>query len=262
MDKSFHSSLQIREVFHLEFLRRFSAKVKGKNYAVKGGVNLRFFFGSVRYSEDMDIDISGISTACLRDTVLDILKSRLFRDSLRSFGIGNITAPDMAKAKQTETTQRFKTHLLTASGEDLFTKIEFSRRGFFGAAVMETASPVLLRNYKIPPFFVSHYPAVPAAAQKIKALASRKEAQARDIFDLFMLIGRVDAGEIKQLKLTQNILQEAYERIFAVNFAIFRDTVVSYLSDEDRGIYGNEDRWQDLQLKAAEFINSVAAKIK
>ena len=61
-----YNSLQLREVFHLEFLRWLGRSVKSEAYAVKGGVNLRLFFRSFRYSEDMpngedkDINNSGV----------------------------------------------------------------------------------------------------------------------------------------------------------------------------------------------------------
>ena len=45
------------ELFHLLFLRLFSAQIEPDFYAIKGGCNLRFFFESVRYSEDLDIDV-------------------------------------------------------------------------------------------------------------------------------------------------------------------------------------------------------------
>jgi hypothetical protein len=55
-------SLQQREVFHLEFLRWFGRKLDYRYYALKGGVNMRLFFGSMRYSEDMDLDLAGKPT--------------------------------------------------------------------------------------------------------------------------------------------------------------------------------------------------------
>jgi len=48
-----YNSLQQREIFHLEFLRWFGRKADPKHYALKGGVNMRFFFGSIRYSEEI-----------------------------------------------------------------------------------------------------------------------------------------------------------------------------------------------------------------
>ena len=46
------------ELFHLVFIDLLGRKVDKKHYALKGGCNLRFFFKSFRYSEDMDVDVS------------------------------------------------------------------------------------------------------------------------------------------------------------------------------------------------------------
>ena len=140
MNTKIYTILQTRELFHLEFLRWFGRKLEAKRYCLKGGVNLRFFFNSVRYSEDMDLDIQRVGVEKTTKTVMDILSTRGFSDGLKSFGIEKVVPPDITKAKQTETTQRFKIHLLTQNGEDLFTKIEFSRRGFKGSAVIEAVS--------------------------------------------------------------------------------------------------------------------------
>ena len=123
MNKPLCNPLQMREIFHLEFLRWFGRKLEADHYVLKGGVNLRLFFKSIRYSEDMDIDIAGARVEKVQKTVMEILAVRGFTDSLKSFGIERIVAPDLTKAKQTETTQRFKIRLLTAGGEDLFTKV-------------------------------------------------------------------------------------------------------------------------------------------
>ncbi|MCK5160066.1 MAG: nucleotidyl transferase AbiEii/AbiGii toxin family protein, partial [Candidatus Aureabacteria bacterium] len=123
MNKEIYSILQVRELFHLEFLRWLSRKIKSEFYALKGGTNLRFFFKSFRYSEDMDLDVNTIPVEKLKDIVMEILNARSFIDNLRTLNIVQIIPPNIAKAKQTQTTQRFKIHLITCSGEDLFTKV-------------------------------------------------------------------------------------------------------------------------------------------
>ena len=259
MENVNYSDLQLRELFHIEFLRWLGRKLKPENYAVKGGVNLRFFFKNLRYSEDMDLDVVGIEIGKLKETVMEILRARSFREGFYAFGIKDIIPPDIRVAKQTRTTQRFKVHLITAAGEDLFTKIEFSRRGFFGNVIAEAVPADILRNYRLSPLIAAHYDSQSAVAQKINALASRAAVQARDIFDLHVLSSQVDANAFKGLKLlTPLILSKASERIFEVGFAMFRDTVVSYLSAEDQGAYGNASYWEEIKLRAANFIEELA----
>ena len=196
-----YNSLQQREIFHLEFLRWFGHKVDIKHYALKGGVNMRFFFGSIRYSEDMDLDILKIRVDIIQDIVLKILNARVFIDNLRPYGTQSISIPDMEKAKQTETTQRFKIHIITFTGEDLFIKIEFSRRGLKDGIVVNAIPDSILRTYKLTPVIVPHYNAASSIIQKIDALASRPAVQARDIFDLYILSPKITSSEINKLKI-------------------------------------------------------------
>src|SRR3989338_3286775 len=227
MEKEIYTSLQIREVFHLEFLRWFGRKLASDNYCLKGGVNLLFFFKSIRYSEDMDIDIIGARVDKVKKTVMDILSVRGFSDRPKSFGIEKVVPPDITKAKQTETAQRFKIHLLTSGGEDLFTKIEFSRRGMKGVAVVEPVLAQVLRLYKMAPLLVPHYEAGSAVMQKIQALAQRTVLQARDIFDLFLLLSsQYDGTAAWGGQVSKAVLKTAHDNIFLVGFSQFRDTVV------------------------------------
>jgi hypothetical protein len=250
-----YNSLQQREVFHLEFLRWFSRKVDFRHYALKGGVNMRFFFGSTRYSEDMDLDLTEVRVDIIQDIVLQIFKSQNFVDNLRPYGIQSISVPDMAKAKQTETTQRFKIHLITFAGEDLFTKVEFSRRGLKEGIVPSSVLDSVLRTYKLMPIIVPHYNAVAAALQKISALALRPAVQARDIFDLYILSTKITDYEINNLKAPKKEkLERAYENLFSVTFEQFRDSVVSFLAPDEQASYSSSLFWDEIKLKVANLL--------
>jgi len=257
MEIPVYSDLQLREVFHLEFLRWLGRKIKAEYYCLKGGVNLRLFFKSIRYSEDMDLDAGQIKVSALKDAVMEILKGQLFQDSLKPFGIQRIIPPNITKAKQTETTQRFKVHLISYTGEDLFTKIEFSRRGFKGNVVIQPVSDDIVRFYKLSPLLVPHYDALSAISQKINALAARKVTQARDIFDLYILNTQYSLTDRGNIKIERNKLSLAYENLLEVDFAVFRDSVVSYLSSEDQKIYGNARAWEEIRMKTAAVLEQL-----
>src|SRR5262245_26327279 len=93
------------ELFHLVFLGELGTKLDKSRYALKGGCNLRFFFKSVRYSEDIDIDVGGVTVTTLTRNVERALGSRSLGLTLKVAGVGlsSVSAP-----KQTETTQRWK----------------------------------------------------------------------------------------------------------------------------------------------------------
>jgi len=252
-----YSQLQLREIFHLEFLRYLAADMPLKLWALKGGVNLRLFFKSVRYSEDMDLDVDVLPVDSVKKRVLRILTSPSFLANLKTYGIEKIVLPDMGKAKQTGTTQRFKVHLITASGDDHFTKVEFSRRGLRGEPVVQSAPASVLRPYGMAPLMVPHYSAAYAAAQKISAVLSRSTLQARDIFDLYLLSTQVRPETAAVALPDKAALAKARERILEPDFKMFRDTVAAYLAAEDQGTYAEPAAWDEVKLKAAEFVGEL-----
>ena len=253
-----YNSLQKREIFHLEFLRWFSRKVGPKCYALKGGVNMRFFFGSIRYSEDMDLDLSDVRVDVTQDIVLNILAARNFIDNLVPYNIQRISIPDMIKAKQTETTQRFKIHLITFAGEDLFTKVEFSRRGLEDGIEVNAIPDSILRAYKLIPIIIPHYNAASSIMQKVDALVSRPAVQARDIFDLYILSPKYPSSEISRLKmLKKDKLEKAYENLFSVKFEQFRDSVVSFLPPDEQVSYNSSVFWDEIKLKVANLLDGI-----
>src|SRR6516165_1112581 len=93
---------QVIEIFHLLFLRAFGARVDKALYCLKGGCNLRFFLKSIRYSEDMDLDIHNMAVGTLKNNVTRLLEAPAFAQSLRSHGI-QLTW--ISASKQTATTQ-------------------------------------------------------------------------------------------------------------------------------------------------------------
>ena len=54
---SMFSHRQQREVFHFLFLEQLLRISDPHAFVLKGGINLRFFFASSRYSEDMGLDV-------------------------------------------------------------------------------------------------------------------------------------------------------------------------------------------------------------
>lgn len=248
------SALQIREIFHLEFLRELVRKIPASAFVLKGGSNLRFFFGSIRYSEDMDIDARDIPVDTLQAKCLEVLAARPLLARLRSFGIEEVVPPDIRRAKQTETVQRFKVHLLTSAGEDLFTKVEFSRRGFDSSYRAEAVSSSVLSEYFLPPLIVQHYLLETALAQKIKALVERRQTEARDIFDLHLLGSRLLKDNEYFNQLSPAELQAVKNRVYSVDYEQYRDQVVSYLALDDQAHYSSRPIWDEIRLNVISFV--------
>ena len=237
----------------MEFLRYLAADMPAGLWALKGGVNLRLFFKSVRYSEDMDLDVEELPVGSVKKRVMRILASPSFRENLKTYGIAEIKPPDILNFKRTSTTQRFKVHLVTAAGEDYFTKVEFSRRGFRGVPVAEPVPASVLRPYAMAPLLVPYYPAAAAAAQKISAVLSRSVLQARDIFDLYQLSTQVSPGAARVGLPGKQEMAKVRESILEPGYEMFRDAVAAYLAPGDRKVYSVPAVWEEIKLKAADF---------
>lgn len=244
------SDARIREVFHFCFLERLLKSSDPSIYVLKGGVNLRFFFKSPRYSEDMDIDVLAGSVATLKKNGYKILHDAAFKRSLRVFDIEDIDINDPNKAKQTATTQRFRFGLITPAGHRLPTKVEFSRRtrDTNDDAVMELIDPDIARQYRKLAYRCRHYTGDVAVVQKIKALAGRAVTQARDVFDLGILLrgGHAPSTPLKQLMPKPQFAQ-AIDSLMGLTWDDYEGQVVEFLDTGSRDEYGSKNAWESLQ---------------
>ncbi|HBQ21140.1 MAG: hypothetical protein A2Z91_00680 [Deltaproteobacteria bacterium GWA2_38_16] len=235
---------QYVEIFHLLFLRHLEGKLEKNLYALKGGANLRFFFKSIRYSEDIDFDVKIIAKDTLRPKITKLLNSQPFKQTLYSKGIEIIK---INESKQTDTTQRWKLNLQTPNASlPLPTKIEFSRRTMTEKTIFESVDVDIIQTYQLYPILTNHYSAETAFYQKIYALISRTETQARDIFDLKWLLDL----NIKIKSLPASIkIDFAIEQIKGVGFPEFKSQVVAYLMTEYQEYYSIPKRWNEIQTQ-------------
>ena len=244
---------QIIEQFHLLFLALLTRGTDKRSLVVKGGCNLRFFHRSIRYSEDMDLDVDGVDAHALRDRVRGVLAARPFRQVLDSRGIA---IEHVTEQKQTPTEQRWTFGLAVEPfSRPLPTKIECSRRGIDEGVEFGSLSPDLIAEHRLAPFMAAHYGTAAALRQKVRALARRTETQARDIFDLHHLIaagaplGALDALDRGELAL-------ARARATDVDFVVFKSQVLSYLRVDDRDRYDAPDVWDTLVLEVVAALES------
>jgi len=246
---------QSTEVFHLVFLRALVAKGEDKALvALKGGCNLRFFFGSVRYSEDMDLDVVVIARETLKNKVDRLLRSPAVTAPLKVHGL---TIVETSAPKQTETTQRWKVGLSTGATLPLHTKLEFSRRPNTEAPVVEPVSAAVLAEYQMMPVLAPHYPLPAALRQKVGALVGRSTVQARDVFDLSVLLSRA-GGRIDALRSMRAQIPKAIERAMDVSYDELKAQVASYLKPEHLDEYGTRRGWEALQAQVVDALEKAA----
>ena len=246
-----YSDMQRRELFHFVFLERFLKATDPGLYSVKGGVNLRFFLKSPRYSEDMDLDVFGGGVETLKKNGYKILEDVSFHKYLAAYGIIGVEIGAKDKAKHTDTVQRFKVNLKTISGVKLPTKVEFSRRKKEKDFVkMEKIDSEIAKVYNKIGFLCSHYPADAAVLQKIQALAGRSETQARDLFDLDILHSENQLNQrFIQSNLTSDLLNTAIEKAETITHEDFKGQVFEYILEEKRDLYSGKKNWEKLRTR-------------
>jgi hypothetical protein len=252
------SDVAAREAFHVLLLEHLLGQI-GPRIVLKGGVNLCLFFGSPRYSQDIDLDAEPNSRSAVRAAIRKSLRDPYVRRRFIQLGGGDLRLPDRP-AKDSETTLRYKFGVVTSGGIDLPTKIEisFRARPSLDVGTVDPAPPALVDEYRLAspasaPLLVPHYGRLPALRQKIGALALRNEVQARDIFDLGVLgTTSIDAAEAPFLRqsLPDSVLRKAAARALEIPFAAYRDKVLDYLEPVDRAQFDTVNTWDGLCLNA------------
>lgn len=250
-----------RELVHLLILQELADVRRGGGVTLKGGVNLRLFVGSPRYSEDMDLDGNAEGSANIRACVERLFDDRDFTRRLQAFGIRGLD-PGEGPNKSTETTFRYKFGVIGGGGVRYPTKVEVSFREHHVAdeVVSEMPNRAILDAYGLHGFEVQHYALDAAVRQKIQALAGRREAQARDVFDLCVLVPATPAGALLDF-LAENVaadhLREAHARALAISYGEYLGQVIEFLEEPERASQGTEDAWDEMRLRAAALIEAI-----
>lgn len=253
-----------REVVHLLILQEFAKVHEGDAVVLKGGVNLRLFFGSARYSEDMDLDGDPECADAIRNCIKGVFEDGAFIRKLQGIGIRGLD-PGEGPNKDTETTFRYKFGVIMTGDIRYPTKVEVSFRDRYEGdqSVVGVPSGRLFVDYGIEPGPVRRYRRDAAVRQKIDALAGRREAQARDVFDLSILAkGTLDEALLTFLAsgLSDERLDGALKRVFTITFDEYEGRVLEFLDDDARGRFGTEDAWADVQLQAATLIEAALTR--
>lgn len=225
---------QVAEFFHLAFLQVLPTRLDQTRYVLKGGTNLRYFFDSVRYSEDIDLDAVATESWSLEAKVDEVLASTAMNLLLRS---GDLALQEISKPKQTDTTQRWKSSIVVGVRRaPVRTRIEFSHRDADSRRILEAVPDRVVAPYAQRAPTLCHYTAPAAVEQKVRALAGRSETQARDVFDLELLM-RKHRASIRLDEIESETVKAAGERLSELRFDAFRDQVLPFLDPEMAELY-------------------------
>lgn len=247
-DDGLLTDAQVIESFHLAFLGVLQARLDQSRYVLKGGTNLRYFFSSVRYSADIDLDAIDMEPWRLEAKIDEVLASPAIRILLRS---GGLALDDVTKPKQTATTQRWKL-VVTVAGRParVRTRIEFSHRSVDPRRVLEAVPERVVTPYALRPPTMLHYTADAAIEQKVAAMAHRSETQARDLFDLELLL-RLHPAAVIGGAIAPDTLDRAVERASELPFHAFQDQVVRFLDPGIVELYDDPTAWRRTQAFVA-----------
>ena len=89
--------------------------------------------------------------------------------------------------------------------------------------------------------------------QKVIALATRRQIQARDVFDLHLLLtsGVDPAATYNQ---TVKYIDKARDNAGNMSYAMFKSQVLSYLHPEYQAQYSSPELWDDIILTVVEAL--------
>jgi hypothetical protein len=246
------SDVQIIELFHISFLDSLGRRLDPSRYVLKGGANLRYFFDSLRYSADIDLDLLGVPAWNLEKKVDDLLAKGPLDLLMRPAKVG---IRECTKPKQTDTTQRWKVGLEAPYRDDLIrTKIEFSHRESREGYRLEVIPGRVVEPYALRPPSVQHYFGDVPAEQKVAALAGRSETQARDVFDLDLLLRR---RPFRKQSIDPEVLEAAADRALELPYDAFRDQVLPFLEPDAVELY-DAAAWEQMQTFVAEKLEGTS----
>jgi len=238
---------QATELFHVAFLDVLSKRLESDRYVLKGGANLRYFFDSVRYSQDIDLDVEGVPPWRLNEKIEALLSSPQIALLLRN---AQLDVAERSNPKHTDTTQRWKIGLAAPGHSELIrTKIEFSYREGGGAHRIEPIPRRIVEPYALRSPLVPHYVEDAPTEQKVLALAGRSETQARDVFDLDLLLRR---SSLAPGALDSKVLTTAVDLAMQLPYAAFQDQVLPFLEPAAVELYEGEASWEQMQTFVAE----------
>jgi hypothetical protein len=251
---------QAIERFHLALLQVLPQHVPAANYAIKGGANLRLFLGSIRRSEDIDLNFVGrAGTSWSLQARMDaVLRSPALTSLLAVQGMKILS---VNPSKVTATTGRWKFQM-TAPGLEVSSKVEFSMRGEdrplyqMGPVLARIASAAGMR-----PAIANHYLPLGAIEQKVAALALRSETQVRDVFDLdFLFVRFPDLAMMAQASAGN--LDLARKRVFEATYADYLQLVVRFLDPAFVQMYHNKPEWERIVLNVATRLDAMRARTR
>ena len=248
----------VAESFHLAFLQALATRANLTAWALKGGGNLRFFYLSDRFSEDIDLDTFDIEPWAFQERVDQALASDLLK---RTLGILGSRIEYVNPKERSETKSKWVIGIRHQSETDpVYTQIEVSHRAYpyQGFVKVEPVSPAAIAPFaaalRRPAF--AHYLPGAAIAQKVDALRGREVRQPRDVFDLDVLF-RVAPAAVVRGDIDAAHLRAAITRVIEIGYDEFRAKVLSFIEPAMLPLYEPVEAWEGMQMTVLERLEGL-----
>ena len=245
------------ERFHLAFLSALREAAGRDEFIVKGGANLRFYFGSPRYSEDLDLDVPDAAPSRFSEKMARALDGQLLH---RILGADGIEIDRMNRTERSHTKEKWKIGLRHPSlGYSASTRVEISYREYpypHDASVTEPMGGEMQRAYphlRLP--LVRHYLPAAAITQKIVALKDRSATQPRDVFDLDILF-RGCPRALLSGDVDPNLLNVAIDRIMSISYELYQAKVGAFLEPGLEHL-ATREYWDALSVSVVERLEEI-----
>ena len=249
---------QVAESFHLAFLQALATRAALTAWALKGGGNLRLFYLSDRFSEDIDLDTFDIEPWAFQERVDQALASDLLK---RTLGILGSRIEYVNPKERSETTSKWVIGIRHGADIDpVCARIQVSHRAYpyrefvkvepVSAAVIAPYAAALRR-----PTF-GHYLPRAAIAQKVDALWGRDVRQPRDVFDLDLLF-RVAPDAVVRGDIDEADLRAAIARVVEIGYDEFRSKVLSFIEPAALPLYEPVEAWEGMQMTVLERLEGL-----
>lgn len=256
-DEAQNAGLGVAEAFHLAYLVVLASTAKPDTWALKGGGNLRFYFDSLRFSEDIDLDVH-VSATQMRPRIDRAFESAALTKLLAAVGS---TVEYLNPKERTATREKWTIGLRNGTAGDalVYTQVEFSYReydlGDYIAIEAPKSSPAVSHS-PIPAPVIGHYVPRGALVQKVSALSDRRHTQPRDVFDIDHLVRKFPSAPAKGI-VEPAVLESAIARVWDLTFELYLSKVVSFLEPSVRPMFDQPSAWTDIQLRVVDVLEDM-----
>lgn len=241
-----------REMLQARLVSALFAKAVKHEFALKGGLAMRFAHRSMRYTKDVDV-------AADPSVPPDRVRSKLRAAIKQVMATGLLQDAKWTEPKQTDVTQRWKIAGRIGDNEIHLT-VEVSRRDALAGAGVETVTYVPPREFDTGPIALEVYDLSAMTATKIACLLSPSREAPRDVYDLNLLITLSVEPPLRILRRygaerLQAALTDLWDKLEKIDWNSARTNLLPGLPEAAASRF-DEKTWDDMRLRTGQTVET------